>query len=104
MDDEPTYLNFITNTCVVAVPRLRNELLSYANAFSSLLATTEKEFDTFVKTTHASNSARPANAKILIPNAAIIAVKAVLFELKDREHCNALPNQAMLNAIDPGEI
>ena len=72
----------------------------FADTFEALLATSEKEFNAFVKNTHSSNSARANNAKVLIPTRAIISIKAILFELKDRGRCNALPTPAMLAALD----
>ena len=69
-----------------------------------LLSSSEKEIDSFVKNTHAANSARANNQKILIPTGAVLALKALLFELKDCENCDALPTQAMLQAITPVEI
>ena len=104
MNDPAIYLNFINNVCQVNTPCVVNEVLSFADTFLALLSTNEKEFDNFVKNTHASNSATANNAKILILSVAINSVKAVLFELKDCERCNALPNQIMLNAINAAQI
>ena len=69
-----------------------------------LLSTSEKELDTFVKNIHAANSARANNAKILVSTSAVMAMKAVMFELKDRDMCNALPNAVMLQAINPNQV
>ena len=90
--------------CQVNTPCVVNELLSFADTFLALLSASEKEFDSFIENTHASNSARETNAKILITSVAINLIKAVLFELKDHERCNALPNQVALNAINEGQI
>ena len=104
MDDPVVYLNFITTVAGVTVARARNELLSFADTFRALLSSNENELDRFVKDTHASNSARANNAKILIPTQSVIALKAVLFELKDREKCDALPNLAMLQGLNANQV
>ena len=104
MNDIPTFTNFLTNVAGVIVPRARNELLMFANTFRALLSSSEDELDRFVKDTHAANSARAANARILIPTQALIMLKAVLFELKDCERCDALPNDAMLQALDAIQV
>ena len=104
MDDAAIFTAFLTNVAGVTTPRARNELLTFVNTFSMLLASTEKEIDSFVKATHASNSARAANGRILIPTGAIIALKAVMFELKDRERCGAIPTAAMLQGLDVNQV
>ena len=72
----------------MTVPRNRNTLLQFVSTFNQLLSTTDEEIDTFVSTTHSANSGR-----------VIIGLKSILFELKDRAMCRALPNLATLNAI-----
>lgn len=104
MDNPVLFQNFITNVAGVTVARARNELLQFADTFMALLLNTEKELDSFMKNTHASNSACANNQQILIPTGAVMALKAVLFELKDRDLCNALPNQAMLQALNAAQI
>ena len=49
---------------------------------------------------HAINSACPANAKILIPASTIVALKALISELEDRERCGALTVLETLQALD----
>ena len=104
MDDPALYTNFITNVAGVTVARVRNELLSFANTFRVLSSTSDKEIDAFVKNTHDSNSARANNAKILIPTQAVMALKVILFELKDRDMCDALPTAAVLGALNANQI
>ena len=50
------------------------------------------------KHTHSSNSARTRN-KISIPLGSVISLQAIIFELKDHQHCGALPIAEMLEAI-----
>ena len=64
------------------------------------MTTPEAQIDEFLKNTHSSNSARVANANILIPSGAIIRLKSIQFELEDRIKCNALPNDVKLAAIN----
>jgi hypothetical protein len=68
--------------------------------FKTLLHTSEDEINDFVKSVHAANTALTANNRIYISPSSIITILAVLFELKDREKCNALPTAEILQAID----
>ena len=100
MDDPVIFLNYLTNTCNVTVPRAQNKILGFLPDFRALLNTPESQIDEFVKNTHSSNSARAANARILVPSGAIILLKSLRFELEDRRKCNALPNGAQLAAVN----
>ena len=91
-------------TLNVNVPRTRNEILGFVNTFSALLATSDEEINEFVKNTHSSNSGRANNARILIPPNVPISFKAILFELNDRQICDALPGQAVLGAIGNAQL
>ena len=84
MDDPAVFAAFVTNMLRVGVARVQNEIINFTNTFSDLLSNSEKDIDDFVTITHGSNSARANNAKIIIPPAAVTALKAILFELKDR--------------------
>ena len=103
MNDPALFNNFLQEAGLT-VARARNEMLSFVDTFQSLLATNDNEINDFVKNTHSSNSARAANSRILIPPGTIIALQAILFELKDRERCDALPNEAMLGNLDREQI
>ena len=84
MNNANEFTTFLTNTCGLTVPRARNEVITFVDTFDALLSTSEAEIDNFVKNTHASNSARVAAQRILIPSAAVITLKALRFELIDR--------------------
>ena len=56
-----------------------------------------------MKTTHNSNSGRAANARILIHPNVSTSLKEV-FEVKDRDICNALPDAATLGALNIVQI
>jgi len=74
-----------------------------SDSFTALLSTSDHDIDAFVKSTHSANSARTAQ-RILIPPAAIITLKAIRFELEDRERCGALPQLATLQALTAVQI
>lgn len=104
MDDPVPFTTFITGVCNINTPRAQNEILGFANTFRALSNTTDEDLDNFVKETHSSNSARPANGKILIPASAVIALKSINFEIKDRIRCGAIPTIVMLNALNAAQI
>ena len=104
MDDDNLFELFLQNTLSIANRRVRDEITNFVETFRDLLATTDADIDTFVKETHSSNSARPANAKILIPASSVKALKSLLFELRDRDKCNALPSAPILDNIDDAQL
>ena len=53
-----------------------------------------------MKTTHQSNSAQANNARILIPTTVVSSLKALLFEFKDRQLYNALPDFSTLQGMN----
>lgn len=104
MNNAALFSTFLQGSLGLTVARARNEIIDFIGTFSDLLSTSEKEIDDFVKTVHASNSARPANAKIVIKASVITGLKSLLYELKDRELCGALPDHATLAAIDADQL
>ena len=104
MDDENLFELFVQNTLSIISRRVRDEITSFVASFRDLLATSDDDIDNFVKETHSSNSARNANAKILIPASAVTALKSLLFELSDRDKCDALPNPMILGNIDNAQL
>ena len=98
------FANFVQNVLGVPTPWAQNTIIAFVSTFTDLLSATDEEINSFVTTTHSSNSARAANAKILIPSNVAVLLQALLFELKDRDLCNALPDAAMLNAITPVQL
>ena len=79
MDDLPTFDDFISTKCGLTVNLARYETFIYVNSFNALLATSDAEIDDFVKSTHATNSGRPANGKIMIPTSPIDTLKDLIF-------------------------
>ena len=105
MNDTNKFTAFLTNLCGLTVIRARNETNTFIDTFDALLlSTSEEEINNFVKNTHASNSARAAAQRILIPSAAVIVLKALRFELVDREKCRSLPDLAGLQGLDAASI
>ena len=99
MDDPIIFTAFLQRLCGLTVARNRNEMVSFIDTFTALLSTSDTELDDFVKNTHATNSARAAAQKILIPTSTVVTLKAIRFELHDRNRCGVLPDAAMLNAL-----
>ena len=100
MDDPVIFLNFANNICNVTVARAKNKILGFIPNFRALMTTSDSQIDEFVKNKHSSNSARWANAKILIPSGTIMRLKSIQFKLEDKRKCNALPNSIQLAAIN----
>ena len=76
MDDFHVFENFLSTQCGLTVNRAKDETVVFVNIFAALLAAHHAEIDDLVKFTQATNSARPANGKIMIPASAIVAFKA----------------------------
>eukprot|EP00957_Ditylum_brightwellii_P168478 12824413-Ditylum_brightwellii.AAC.2 len=104
MDDLQIFTNFITNTLGVMQPRVRNQIASFASTFKELLAVTDEDIDTFFKETHLAKNARAAAQRMQIETNILQGLKSVLFELRDRELCDALPDAAMLQDIDAAQL
>ena len=104
MDDTNAFDNFLQNVVGVTVPHARNAILDFIPTLSDLLALSDDEIASFVATIHASNSARANNAKVLISPQVTVSLQALLFELKDRELCGALPTLAEINMITIADL
>ena len=104
MNDVAIFRHLVENTLGVNMARVRNEIYNFVQTFNDLLSVSDDEIDDFVKSTHSSNSGRANNARVLIPSNVPTALKAILFELKDRSICNALPSAANLMAITMAQI
>ena len=104
MNDPAIFVNFLEHVLQVRPARVKDEIVTFVETFEDLLSSSDDEIDAFVKEVHAGNSARASNAKLLISSNVILGLKSVLFELKDREMCEALPGAEMLRALDVGQI
>ena len=79
MNDSAIFDTFVQNILGVSTPRARNAITAFVSTFNDLLSTTDEEIDAFVATTHSANSARAANAKILIPSNVAVSLQALFF-------------------------
>lgn len=104
MDDPVVFSQFLQNTLGITTPRVLTEITNFSETFQELLSATDSDIDTFVKETHSSNSARTANQRVLIPAATITSLKCILFELRDRDMCIALPNLTILQHLDQNQL
>ena len=71
MDDLSVFDNLLSTQCGLTLNHERDETVIFFNSFTALLVTSDVDIDEFVKITHATNSARPANRKIIIPASTI---------------------------------
>ena len=94
MNDTKVFTTFLNDIAGLDVARSRNEVTDFVHTFEALLSTTKAEINDFVKNAHVSYTSRAVTQKILIPIAAIITIKALHFELSDREKCGTLPDLA----------
>ena len=99
MDQAPFFANFLQNILGVILNRTLNEITGFIETFDDLLSSSDNEIDTFLKEAHSSNSARSANARIIISSNVVMGLKSTLFELKDRQICDALPDTTILTAV-----
>ena len=104
MDDDALFTNFATNTLNITPARARNELLLVIPTFRQLMNTSESDLDTFVKDIHSANSGRAAAERITYRLIQIYNLKALRFELQDRNRCNELPDHATLADIDANQL
>ena len=70
----------------------------------SPLSSSDDEIDAFVTEVYNGNSARASNVKLLIGSNIVLGLKSILFELKDRNACDAFPSAAVLNALDANKV
>ena len=103
MDDPAIFSTFLQVGCGMIV-RVRNEFITFVDTFETLLTVTDTDIDAFVKSTHAANTARAVNIRLLISPNSVLNIKAVLFELQDRLMCDALPTVLILQALDAAQI
>ena len=101
MDDLAVFTNFLNMCCGTLNAHSHNELQTFIPTFQMLLAVSDDNILAFIKQIHAANSAWGNNQCILIWLAMVLVLQVILFELKDREMCNALPAAAILNNITP---
>ena len=104
MNDHTIFANFLKNVLQVRPARVRVEIISFIETLEDLLSSSGDEIDAFVKEVHNGNSARTSNAKLFIGSNIVLGLKSILFELKNRDACDALPSAAVLNALDASQV
>ena len=104
MNDSAIFLNFLDNVLQIRPARVREGIITFVETFEDLLSSSDDKIDALVKEVHASNSARASNAKLLIDSNIVLGLKGILFELKDRDVCGALPSAMMLSNLDAAQI
>ena len=100
MDNPAIFDTFLQNVLGVTLVRTRKLITEFTPTFGSLLGITDDDIDTFSKEAHSSNSARTATQRIMISSTVTQGLKSIVFELKDRELCDALPDYTMLQNIN----
>ena len=68
--------------------------------FSFIVGTTDYGIDKFITAVHGENYGRSLSQRISIPVGVIMHLNALRFELDDRNNYDALPDTAMIVAID----
>ena len=104
MNDPAIFANFLEIVLQIRPTRVRVEIITFIESFEDLLNSSDDEIDAFVKEVHSGNSARASNAKILISSSVVLGLKSILFELKDRDMCDALPNATVLRGLDANQL
>jgi hypothetical protein len=104
MNSREVFSNFLNDMAGLTIARNRNAMLDFIGTFADLLSTRDKELEDFVTNVHRSNSGLIAREKIYIGPAAVLSIQAMLFELKDRQNCGALPTEPVLRAINRDQV
>ena len=79
-------------------------MTTFIESFEDLLNSSDDEIDAFVEEVHNSSSARAFNAKLLIGSSVVLGLKSILFKLKARDMCGALPSVTILRALDANQL
>ena len=106
LTNDPTLVaSFLKNILQVRPVRVREKIITFIETFEDLLSSSDDEIDAFVTgEVHNDNGARASNAKLLIGSNVVLGLKSILFELKNRDVCDALPSVAVLNFLDPSQV
>ena len=79
MYDPEIFESFMQHNLAVSNPRVRYIIINFSDTFTTILSSSNKYINYIVKEYHWVNSERTANAKILIPQNAILGLKTVLY-------------------------
>ena len=105
MDDQNVFRNWLINVVGNSPARSTTAITNFIETFNDLLTSSDEEIDNFVSTEHGANSGRTnANSKIIISPRTVLNLKAMLFELKDRIKCGAMPTLAQLQNLTAAQM
>ena len=107
MDNQGVFNNFLghiiigadNNPDVAAITELTENL---GDSFDSLSTLNDSDIDEFIKSNKERN--RTAAHPNIFHNKIFQFLKSVLFEMKDRLQCGAIPDQATLDGIGPAYL
>ena len=80
------------------------DITSFIETFYDLISLSDNNIDKYLKEAHSSNSARSANTRILLSSNAVMGLKSILSELKDRQRWDALTGATIITLIDAGQV
>ena len=102
LKDPVIFVNFLEHFVQVRFARVREKIATYVETFDNVLSSSDDEIDAFIKEVHSSNWARASNA--LVSFNVVLGLKRILFELKNKEMCDALPSAFVLDNLDNIQI
>ena len=104
MNDPTILANFLEIILQVKLLWIGEEITSFIEAFMNLLRFNKNKIGALIKETYMKFALRAPRIKFLTSTKIISGPKSVLFELKDRDTCKALPSVEVLNSLDAGQV
>ena len=104
MDNEALFDQFIQDFLQVNTNTVKLQIFVFIYSVWVLITTMDESIDTFLSEIHSQKSARTAASSIIIVPTVSTSLNVVRFGLKDRNMCNALPDEANLNEINISQI
>ena len=98
--DPAVFTNFVRKTLGVTNQQTIDVTMKFVESFGDLLDVNDGDIDTFVTYTHSANDYRAVAHRILISNIHYPRTQIHVFELYDRELCNAFPDEVALHGIN----
>ena len=100
MDDEIVFEQFLHRIGLTLARQKTAVTDGLVQTFQQLSLLEDDDIDSFVKQVNEGNRNRPNNQSVNISGRVIASLKAVMFELQDRDKCVALLTAAELNSLD----
>ena len=104
IDDPAVFTDFFINTLRTTNQQTVVVITNIVLSFGGLLVVNDGDIDTFSKDTHSVNNSRAAVQRILIGTNVTQGLKSMLFDIKDRELCNNLPDELALRVVNSYQI